>query len=163
MSETFETIKKFIDWADSRRIAIAAILFCSLLSPGYLTIYHYKPALFEHLDTLKLLIFSASISVPFILAGALTAFVSFDINLDDEKMIRKVWLYGAAQSGFLLHFCLFASFSEKITTLRSFLLLAVALHAGVFFVFTFCGRVQRWRDLKQKRKHEIGISRQTEA
>ncbi|MFA6962734.1 MAG: hypothetical protein WC205_18405 [Opitutaceae bacterium] len=152
MKDATDAIKGLIEWADSRRIAIVVILFCSLISPGCLGLFYYQRELFERLDTLKIIILSASISVPFILTGALTAFVSFDIKVGDEKMVRKAWLYGAAQSGVILHGCLLYAFTGAIHSLRDFLVSAIVVHAAVFFLFFILGRLQTWRDSRRKNK-----------
>lgn len=156
MKDTTDTIKGLIEWADSRRIAIIAILFCSLISPGCLSLFYFERELFERLDTLKIIILSTSISVPFILMGTVTAVVSFDIKLSDEKMNRKAWLYGAAQAAFILHGCLLYAFTGAIHSLRVFLVSAIGVHAAVLFLFFIMGRFHTWRD--SKRKNQIATS-----
>jgi hypothetical protein len=157
MKDTTDTLKGLIDWADSRRIAVIAILFCSLISPGCLALFYFEKELFERLDTLKIIILSASISVPFILMGALTAVTSFDIKLSDEKMSRKAWIYGAAQAAFILHGCLVYAFTRSIHSLREFLTYSVLAHLVIITCFGIIGRIQAFRELRKNKLVERSI------
>lgn len=151
MKDIVEAIKLFINWADSRRIATIVILFCSLVSPGCLAFYHYRPELFQQLDTLKLLFIWTSLSIPFIILGAIITFTVVPLNLNDEKLAMKRWLFGATISGLLQHFSLFVAFNERIPTLRAYLIFSGVVHVVTLVAFAIFSRIHMWRESRKKR------------
>lgn len=60
MSNIIDTLKS----ADGRWLSSYFAAFLATLAPGVLIIYLYKPALFIQLDSLKLILFSLSLSLP---------------------------------------------------------------------------------------------------
>jgi arginine exporter protein ArgO len=59
----FEEIQKL----NRSHIVFAAWAFLSVVAPGFLTIYLYKPLLVGSLDTLKLIVFSAALTLPILI------------------------------------------------------------------------------------------------
>lgn len=65
-------------------------LFLAIIAPGFLTIFLYRPELVSGLDTLKLLVFSASLTLPILLFNVVGAFAVLEArneSVDQEVLI----------------------------------------------------------------------------
>jgi hypothetical protein len=58
---------------DRNHIVFAVGAFISVIAPGFLTIYLYKPVLVGSLDTFKLLVFSAALTLPVVILNHFAA------------------------------------------------------------------------------------------
>ena len=67
----------------------AIMAFLSVVSPGVLLIYLYNPELFASLETLKLILFSVSLSLPIVFLNIPVAEIA---NTDDNNIFEKLSL-----------------------------------------------------------------------
>ncbi|TOF33627.1 hypothetical protein CGJ24_22930 [Vibrio parahaemolyticus] len=83
------------------------VLFLSLVAPGMLIVYLFLPDKFESLDTLKLILFSVSLSIPLY---SLNIFLTL---IGDPKRVMDLHFMGVLvgiTSGMVLNFSLLISY-----------------------------------------------------
>ncbi len=105
-------------------------LFLSLVAPGLLTVYLFLPDKFETLDTLKLILFSVSLSIPLF---SLNIFLSL---IGDPKKVMDLHFMGllaGITSGMVLNLSLFISYIWSMS-FKEFLVPIAVLEVLYLFI-----------------------------
>jgi len=82
-------------------ITMGILGFLGVVAPGFLTIYHFHPELIEKYDALKIIIFSASLTVPVLFLNSMIVVISSPGKLSHrDSLIQSalgtvIVLYGA--------------------------------------------------------------------
>ena len=80
--------------------------FISLVSPGFLTLFLFKPELIQSLDILKILTFSVSITLPIVCWNSFFASQMCMARKKDDQYIRKAMAITSPFMTALVIYCL---------------------------------------------------------
>lgn len=112
-------------------IVLAVGIFISVIAPGFLTIYRYKPALVGSLDTFKLLIFSAALTLPMVIVSHFaTSVLAGEKNKDEHAAIFATAM---AMTCLVLYLALLVSYFASLT-FKWYLVSAVGFQVLLFLV-----------------------------
>lgn len=136
-----EDIKKLETW----QISAALVSFLATVAPGSLILYLYEPALFRELETFKLLVLSAAVTLPVVLVNILLTAVigSFTgrlkkANKSQFYFLQMLWAF------FVLYGTLLVAYFCSLS-IKQFIMVAGGLNVFVavivFFLFKFMPRV----------------------
>ena len=89
-------------------IALGIGVVVAIVSPGFLTIFLYKPELIASLDTFKLLLFSASLTLPIVAINFICA-VHFEENSNNSDA-TGIAIMSMAMSCVVLYLALVTSY-----------------------------------------------------
>lgn len=96
-----------------KQILSGLLVFLGTISPGFLTIYHFRPELVEKYDFAKLLLFSASLTLPFLFVNTLAFAAALD-EKDNPPAHGQALVFGALLNTFTLNSALaIAYFGNK--------------------------------------------------
>ena len=96
---------------DGWHIAVGMLGFLGVIAPGFLIVYHYHPDLIVKLDVAKLVVFSASLSVPVVFVNLVIATAAYpgeDGPDQKDALIMAAFgsasmLYGALLPAYIWH------------------------------------------------------------
>ena len=121
---------------------LAGLFFAATLAPGFLIIFHFKPELVEKYDFFKLLLFSMSFTVPYLLihASQMAASGVF-AGLGERDLKAGLGMACFASSHVLLAALLLAYFFDH--SFKRFLIHTAVLTLVSFVIFWLSARTER--------------------
>src|SRR5437667_12266340 len=99
---------------DPSDIALGLGVLLAVIAPGFLTLYLYNPSLVESLDTFKLILFSISLTLPFVVLNFFAHDLSADSN-PEKASPGLILTYAMAGTSFVLYMALLISFLFQLT------------------------------------------------
>jgi disulfide bond formation protein DsbB len=99
---------------DPSDFALALGVLLAVIAPGFLTLYLYRPSLVESLDTFKLILFSISLTLPFVVLN----FFAFELSADsnpDRASPGSILTTAMAGTSLVLYVALLISFLFQLT------------------------------------------------
>lgn len=132
-----EDIKKLESW----QISAALITFLATVAPGSLILHFYDPALFKDLETVKLLVLAAALTLPVVLLNILLTVV-LGVFSGRLKKVNKSAFYFLQMlwASFVLYGTLLAAYFCSLST-KQFIVVAGGLNVlvaiSVFFLFRY--------------------------
>ena len=121
MSESLvEALKKI----EARDAGVAVIWFLSVIGSGFLTVFLFLPEVAKDFDFLKLIVLSASLSLPVV---AFNLFVFYCLALDHERnALPAHWIAASATSMLSFYASLYAAYYFSLSFPNFALLLFLA-------------------------------------
>jgi len=115
----------------AEHLLIFGLLFIATISPGMLTIYHYKP-LFNNIDIFKLIFLSLSFTVPLYYVNLfLSAITLSKSKADSDKY--DIFIIAAIYSGTILGFSIFYSVILNLP-IQKFIINTVIFQIAIFIM-----------------------------
>jgi hypothetical protein len=114
---------------DRSHIVFVVGAFISVVAPGFLTIYLYKPALVGSLDTFKLLVFSAALTLPIVILNYFAA-VQLSPSKDKDHQVSSLIL-AMAMTCVVFYLALIISYFALLT-FKSYIATVTALQVLLF-------------------------------
>ena len=111
--------------------------FTGAIAPGFLLIYLYKPELLSSLDTLKVIFFSLSLSLPIIIVNL---FLQFNI-LDEDGEEFEIAVISLFMSSLVSYPSILISYLFLLSFKEFLIVLAIA-QIVVFILFIFIKKVE---------------------
>lgn len=112
-------------------LGVIFLITLTIVCPGFLILYHFKPLVVEKYDFARLLLFSCSITVPYWIANAFMEFgdIWFNWHADSERqLLHSLGLRTSIITALLLYTALiFAYFGNY--SLQYFVQVTIWLHA----------------------------------
>lgn len=116
----------------------------AVIAPGFLTLYLYRPALVESLDILKLILFSVSLTLPFVVLNFFANDIAAGSSLEEVSPGSRL-TNAMAGTSLVLYMALLISFLF-LFTFRQYLGAIAVLQLLWWAVL----RLVRWHDRQQK-------------
>ncbi|TKF16250.1 hypothetical protein FCV43_18475 [Vibrio genomosp. F6] len=110
------------------------VLFLSVIAPGILVIYLFLPELFIELDSIKFILFAASLGLPVFALNSFFMPAVLGFDEDEEYDFQQVGVFGGMLSSFVLYSCLIISYVAQFTF--DTFLLSVVVFEALWFVFS---------------------------
>ena len=104
-----------------REMVAMALVFLSLISPGFLLIYRYQITMIKDLDIAKLIVFSLALTLPFFIVQ-LVMITTF-VKKSDELSVQDELLASAVSTAVGMYFALTMAYLGN-WPFKSFLVLA---------------------------------------
>jgi len=95
-------------------IALGLGVLLAVIAPGFLTLYLYRPTLVESLDTFKLILFSISLTLPFVVLNFFAHDMSADSN-SEKTFAGSILINAMAGTSLVLYMALLISFLFQLT------------------------------------------------
>lgn len=156
LEDIVEKAKAFVAVMTTKRIAILAIVFASLIGPGFLALYQFKTYQLEHWSVATITLFCLSIGVPSVMVCTVLLFLGGDADdmLVEEKR-QTLFIAGACLTALLLYLVHgFLIFVPK-PTFRMFVYGAIDIHIMMTFSAVFYVGKERVREWWRRRKDAL--------
>lgn len=150
--------KQFLSIVNTKRAAVAAVMFASLIGPGYLALYRFKPHELATWDLSHILLFCLSISVPAVLMHSLALMADGEAVFEDEEKRQGLVIGGASLAAlifYLAHVIYF--FEAKKPNFHDFMSFATSIQ-GFFWGIGFTTGIVRGVYLRRKKRKESAAS-----
>lgn len=126
---------------DRSVVAMPLLLFVSIVSPGYLVIFLYKPELAETLDVLKLCLFACSLSLPLLLLN-ICCFVPLTWQPGNNDTYQTPLRNAATLTALEFYVCIYVSYLWHLR-FRTFSYSLIGLWIAFFLVTLYRRSAQR--------------------
>lgn len=142
-SELIDQIKRL----KSKDVAFVIGLFIAVLAPGFLTLYLFQPEAIAGYDTIKVIIFSAALTLPVFSFNLLVTGIASTESLHEDQF--GPWIMSSLLTTLTFYPALLASY---IYNLRFIAFLALLASIGLFLLLTAVAAINRREKTPRKAK-----------
>ena len=120
---------------------VYTIVFLSVIAPGLLIIFLYKPALFQSLDSIKLLLFSAALSLPIPTFNTFLMAIIWDLKEGGREAFEELVMLTMASSFLVLYIAIAVAYLRSLD-FKGFLFYVLILNVSCAAYAFVCSRIK---------------------